>query len=230
MDRAQEHIGLVLFDLDGTLADTAPDLAHALNETLRGQGRAPLPFEQIRPQVSHGGAALIRLGFGLTEEDPQFEPLRRQFLDIYQNNLTRHSRLFPGMDELLRQLERRDILWGVVTNKPSWLTNPLMDQLCLTQRAVSIVSGDTTSQRKPHPQPVLHACKQAGVAPAQTLYIGDAQRDIEAGNRAGTTTLSARFGYIEAQDDPDSWDADGAVDHPLEILQWLEPVPASGSV
>lgn len=212
---------LVLFDLDGTLADTAPDLAYALNQTLLRQGRPELSFSTIRPFVSHGGMALIRLGFGIEPDDPQFDTLRREFLDIYLANLTRGTRLFPGMDEVLARLEAAAIPWGVVTNKPSWLTDPLMQQLALTDRAVAIVSGDTTDNRKPHPEPILYACKKAAVAPADALYIGDAQRDIEAGNRAGTTTLAALFGYIGKTDTPERWGADGTLSGPLEILSWV---------
>lgn len=219
---------LVLFDLDGTLADTAPDLAYALNQTLRQQGRDELPFETIRPHVSHGGIALIRLGFGLAPGDPGFEALRRRFLEIYLANLARETRLFPGMDEVLSRLEAQRIPWGVVTNKPAWLTDPLMRQLALADRAAAIVSGDTLSNRKPHPDPILHACRTAAVPAADTLYIGDAERDIEAGNRAGTTTLAALFGYIGDQDDPAEWRADGLISSPEELLQWVLPEPEAG--
>ncbi|HEB94943.1 MAG TPA: HAD family hydrolase [Sedimenticola thiotaurini] len=212
---------LVLFDLDGTLADTAPDLAYALNQTLLRQGREALPFAAIRPHVSHGGIALIRLGFGIGPEHPEFDTLRQRFLDIYLANLTRETRLFPGMEQVLAWLEQRDIPWGVVTNKPAWLTDPLMRQLGLDRRAAAIVSGDTLERRKPHPDPILYACEAASVAPAQTLYVGDARRDIEAGNRAGTTTLAALFGYIEEQDDPRDWQADGMIEAPREILPWV---------
>jgi len=218
---------LVLFDLDGTLADTAPDLAYALNQTLIRQGKPELPFPAIRPHVSHGGLALIRLGFGIEPEDPRFDALRQEFLDIYLANLTRETRLFPGMDEVLSSLETAAIPWGIVTNKPSWLTDPLMQQMARTDRAVAIVSGDTTDNRKPHPEPILYACKKAAVEPAGTLYIGDAQRDIEAGNRAGATTLTALFGYIGETDTPESWGADGTLSSPREILSWVTANPQS---
>ena len=219
---ATQQVRLVLFDLDGTFADTAPDLAYALNQTLERNGRSPLSFEQIRPQVSHGGMALIRLGFAIGPDDPEFETFRGQLLDVYQRNLTRGTRLFPGMEELLHQLEQRDIGWGIVTNKPAWLTDPLMDQLNLTKRAACIVSGDTTENRKPHPQPIIHACEIAGVNPLESLYVGDAERDIEAGRNAGLTTLTALFGYIGEEDETDQWGADGNISHPLQILDWLD--------
>ncbi|MCB1860020.1 MAG: HAD-IA family hydrolase [Gammaproteobacteria bacterium] len=214
---------LVLFDLDGTLADTAPDLAFALNQTLDRHGQPPLPFETIRPHVSHGGAALLKLGFGIEEENPDFDPLRREFLDTYVANIARETTLFPGMEALITELERRAIYWGVVTNKPGWLTDPLVEKLQLTHRAACVISGDTTENRKPHPGPVLHACRLVGTSPRATLYVGDAERDIQAGRRAGTTTLAASFGYIGESDRPDAWAADGIISHPLQVLDWLIP-------
>jgi phosphoglycolate phosphatase len=219
---SSQQVRLVLFDLDGTFADTAPDLAYALNQTLKLNGRSPLAFEQIRPQVSHGGMALIRLGFEIEPDDPRFDTYRGQLLDIYLHNLTRGTRLFPGMEELLSELERRAIAWGIVTNKPSWLTDPLMDQLALSERAVCIVSGDTLENRKPHPQPIIHACEVAGASPLESIYVGDAKRDIEAGNNAGLTTLTALFGYIGEEDRTDQWGADGDISHPLQVLDWLK--------
>lgn len=214
-------IQTVLFDLDGTLADTAPDLAWALNEVLQEQGRPTLPFETIRPVVSHGGIALIKLGFALDEQDQAFAALRLRLLTLYRDNIARHTRLFSGMDELLERLEQRGLNWGVVTNKPSWLTEPLLDALALRQRAATIVSGDTLPQSKPHPAPMLLACEQAGSQAAQCLYLGDAERDILAGRNAGMHTLVAGFGYIGEDDRPESWGADGIIDHPLELLDYL---------
>ena len=214
-------IKTVLFDLDGTLADTAPDLAFALNETLKLNDKPQLPYEDIRPHVSHGGIALVKLGFKLEPDHPDFETYRDQFLDIYKKNIAAQTRLFEGMDDLLNKLEQNSILWGVVTNKPSWLTDPLMDALSLTQRAACIVSGDTLAERKPHPAPILYACQQTGAEPNECLYVGDAQRDIEAGNRAGLTTLAALFGYIEDDDDPGQWQADAMINHPSDVLNWL---------
>ena len=214
----------VLFDLDGTLADTAPDLAYALNCVLQQQGRDALPFEKIRPVVSHGGAALISLGFGLGPGHNGYDALRAELLRIYQENLTRHTGLFPGMAELLVILEQRGMNWGVVTNKPAWLTDPLMDQLGLSTRAACIISGDTTTNRKPHPEPLLLACRLAGSEPDHCLYVGDAERDIEAGRRAGMHTAVALFGYLDEQDTPQRWGADTLIAHPQELLAWIDNV------
>jgi phosphoglycolate phosphatase len=218
----KKQIKTVLFDLDGTLADTAPDLAFALNETLKLNNKAPLPFETIRPVVSHGGIALVKLGFDIGPEHSDYATIRQQLLDIYMANIANQTTLFEGMEELLQQLEQRKILWGVVTNKPAWLTEPLMDALSLTQRAASIVSGDTLPENKPHPAPVLYACEQTGSKPHECLYVGDAERDIEAGRRAGLKTLAALFGYIQDGDDPALWQADAMINSPLEVLDWLD--------
>ncbi|WP_428634624.1 HAD family hydrolase [Sedimenticola sp.] len=218
-------VRLVLFDLDGTLADTAPDLAYALNQTLLRHGRQALPFERIRPHVSHGGLALIRAGFGIEPEHPEFQRYRQDLLAIYQDNIVRQTTLFPGMEQVLQQLERQGIGWGVVTNKPAWLTDPLMDGMGLTPRAACIVSGDTTPNSKPHPGPLLHACELAGAAPQECLYIGDAERDIAAGRAAGTSTLAALFGYLDEQDNPDSWGADDSIASPVEILEKIGLMP-----
>jgi phosphoglycolate phosphatase len=214
-------IRTVLFDLDGTLADTAPDLAFALNQVLIEQGRDPLPFETIRPVVSHGGQALTRLGFDLDPEHPDFPPLYQRLLDIYRDNIARETALFPGMAELLDSIEQHDMNWGVVTNKPGWLTDPLMEGLGLTGRAACIVSGDTCENRKPHPESILHGCQLAGSEAHQCVYIGDAERDIEAGNRAGMPTIVALFGYIADTDTPETWGADTLLATPASIWEWI---------
>ena len=215
-------VSAVLFDLDGTLADTAPDLAYALNSTLNHQGHNALPYEEIRPHVSHGAAALIRHGFGITPETPEYAAIRDYFMDTYINNICRETTIFAGMEQVLSTLEQRRIHWGIVTNKPSWLTDPLMDAMALTRRAGCIISGDTLEHSKPHPAPILHACDLMGVAANDALYIGDAERDIQAGQAAGTRTLTAMFGYLHETDDPDSWNADGKIHTPIEILDWIE--------
>jgi len=215
-------IETVLFDLDGTLLDTAPDLADALNAVLRANGRAPLPFEAIRPVVSHGGRALIERGFGLDPEHPDFEPLRRQLLDRYQAHIADRTRPFPGMEDVLASLEARGMDWGVVTNKPGWLTEPLLRALGLLDRPACVVSGDTLAERKPHPAPLLHACELTGRTPAECLYVGDARRDIEAGRNAGMPTLVALFGYFLDDDRPETWGADGLIEHPADLLAWLD--------
>lgn len=215
-------VRLVLFDLDGTFADTAPDLAYALNRTLALHGRPQLPLDIIRPYVSHGGVALIRLGFEMEPEHQDFAMLREQFLNFYQTNLVRNTALFPGIQELLEELERREIAWGIVTNKPAWLTDPLMKKLHIAPKAACIVSGDTARKPKPNPDPIYFACEMAGARPGETLYVGDAERDIIAGNKAGTRTLTALFGYIGEHDQPDQWQADGAISEPLQVLDWLD--------
>ncbi|MBF0255200.1 MAG: HAD-IA family hydrolase [Gammaproteobacteria bacterium] len=215
-------IQAVFFDLDGTLLDTAPDLAYCLNQSLQRHGRPSLSFEQIRPHVSHGTHALLRAGFGLGPEDPGFAELRDQLLAIYQANLSRHSRLFAGMDDLLQQLEQRDIAWGIVTNKPAFLTDPLAAELGLDRRCRCIISGDTLPQAKPHPAPILHACALAGAPAEACLYVGDAERDIQAGRAAGVRTLAASWGYLGENDRIQDWQADAIIDSPLEILDWLD--------
>ena len=215
-----KKIKTVLFDLDGTLADTAPDLAGALNHVLKLHDCDPLPYKTIRPFVSHGGMALIKLGFG--KDHPEFDVFYKELLQYYQNNIATETILFPGMDELLLELEANNINWGVVTNKPSWLTEPLLDELNLTSRTVAIVSGDTLEERKPHPAPILYACEQAGSKAEECIYIGDAQRDIEAGNRAGMHSIIALFGYIAESDTPDDWGAHASINHPKEIFSIIQ--------
>ena len=215
-------IRTILFDLDGTLLDTAPDLAAALNTVLEENQRATLPFEHIRPVVSHGGIALIKRGFELQQDDPHFEPLRQRLLAVYRENISRHTSLFPGMEKVLQEIEQRGLNWGVVTNKPGWLTDPLLKDLQLYERAACVVSGDTLQERKPHPAPLLHACMLANSLPAQCLYVGDAQRDIEAGKNAGMYTMIALFGYFTEEDQPHTWGATHTIDEPGELLAWLD--------
>lgn len=217
-----KKIKTVLFDLDGTLADTAPDLANALNHVLTHHNCDPLPYKNIRPIVSHGGVALITLGFGA--EHPEFDTLYKELLAHYRENIANETTLFPGMEELLLELEKNNINWGVVTNKPAWLTEPLLDALNLTSRAVTIVSGDTLEQRKPHPAPLLHACHQAGSEADECIYIGDAERDIEAGNSAGMRSIVALFGYIAESDTPETWNAVSLVNSPQEIITMIESI------
>ena len=214
-------IKAVLFDLDGTFADTAPDLAAALNQVLSEEGKAPLAFEQIRPAVSHGGAALLKLGFNFDEQHVDFNRLKERLLEIYINNINNLTTVFDGIDELLEHLKRRNIVWGIVTNKPAWLTDPLMQQMGYSNKAATIVSGDTTHKSKPHPEPLYHACREINCQPSDCLYIGDAERDIIAGNAAGMTTLTALFGYIETGDTPENWGADAMIEHPQEIENFL---------
>ena len=213
-------IRTVLFDLDGTLIDTAPDMANALNLLFAEEGKTALPYNDIRPIVSNGSVALVQLGFG--EHTPDLERLKQRYLDIYQTHLCEASKLFDGMGELLQHIEQHNMNWGVVTNKPGWLTEPLMQQMGLTTRAATIICGDTTKNRKPHPEPMYLACKQAGSEPSQCIYIGDAQRDIEAGNNAGMKTVIALYGYIDASENIDGWQAHHRIQHPREILEFIK--------
>ena len=210
----------LLLDLDGTLLDTAPDMAAALNALRRECGQPELGFATIRPQVSHGAAALVRLGFPAAR-DAEFETLRRRFLDLYRAALATHTRLFPGYDAVLDTLAAQAVPWGIVTNKPGWLTDPLVAELGLAARAGCVVSGDTVAERKPHPAPLLHAAGLLGVAPASCVYAGDAERDIVAGRAAGMATVAVRFGYLAAGEDPAAWNPDGIVERPGELLDWV---------
>lgn len=218
----------VLFDLDGTLVDTAPDLGYALNQLRQRQGLAPLADEAIRPQASHGARGLLHLGFGITPEDADFQALRQEFLAIYEANLVRFSRLFPGMADVLSHMEAAGIRWGVVTNKPERYTVPLLRGLNLLERAACVVSGDTCPQPKPHPEPMLHACRLAGAEPKECLYVGDAERDVEAARAAGMPTVIARYGYLGADDRPEEWGAAGYIDAPEGLFDWLrQPIRES---
>ncbi|MEM7541500.1 MAG: phosphoglycolate phosphatase [Pseudomonadota bacterium] len=210
-------IQCVLFDLDGTVLDTAPDLAFALNETLLEAGRPTLPFELIRPHVSKGSPGLIRLGFG---EDTDFEALRARFLYFYEANLCRATTFFSGMEALLADLDARKIPWGIVTNKPGWLTDPLLAELALDARAQCVISGDTLAHAKPHPAPLLRAAELIKVAPESCLYIGDDERDVQAARSAGMQVLVAMYGYL-AGSDPNTWEPDGFIHSPGETLAFL---------
>lgn len=214
-------ISTILFDLDGTLVDTAPDMAHSLNLLLQEQGKQTLSHDVIRPHVSNGSVALVKLGFGESIAATELEYLKQRYLDIYQQNIHINSRLFDGMEALLNTIEQNGKKWGVVTNKPSWLTEPLLTSMGLAQRSGCMVSGDTTKERKPHPEPMYHACKLMGVAASDCVYIGDARRDIEAGNNASMKTIIANYGYIGDWEDINSWGADAVIESPEQIYQYL---------
>lgn len=212
---------VVLFDLDGTLVDTAPDLGFALNTLLEQEGHQPLDHVRIRPVASHGSAGLLKLGFGIEKEDPIYPALQQRFLSLYAENIARESALFIGMQQVLDGLSAQGIHWGVVTNKPSFLTIPLMNALQLTETAACIVSADTTPFSKPHPAPMLHACELLDAKPVDCIYIGDAERDIQAAHNAHMRSVVALYGYISETDNPEAWQADCMINHPYEILQWI---------
>jgi N-acetyl-D-muramate 6-phosphate phosphatase len=223
----RSHSALLL-DLDGTLLDTAPDMGGALNRLRVENGLDPLPASVMRPVVSHGSARLVSLGFPAAAGD-EYERLRLRFLDIYSQNLADDTRLFPGAGTLLTELERLGLPWGIVTNKPGWLTDPLLAALDLDRRAACVVSGDTLPERKPHPLPLLHAARVIGIAPGRCVYAGDAERDIQAGRAAGMTTVVAAYGYISADDDPRSWQPTGMVTEPLQLLEWMDATLAQAA-
>jgi phosphoglycolate phosphatase len=211
----------ILFDLDGTLLDTAPDMVGALNRLRIEEGREPLPFDAVRGCVSHGALRLTRVGFPEADGE-EFERLRLRFLRVYADNLARETQLFPGLEAVLQRFEAEGLPWGVVTNKPAWLTDPLLEQLGLARRACCIVSGDTVAERKPHPLPLLHAAATTGVDPRCCVYFGDAERDIIAGRAAGMQTVVAAYGYLGVDDDPAAWGPHGIIERPEQVLDWLD--------
>jgi N-acetyl-D-muramate 6-phosphate phosphatase len=220
MSRSQ--IRAVLFDLDGTLLDTAPDMIDALNTLLAQQGRAPLPYMLARTQVSHGSTGMLKQAFPDIPQGDAFEQLRTRFLSLYSARIAQETVLFPGCDTVLDALAQQGIAWGIVTNKPAFLTEPLLKALDLAQRAGCVVSGDTLAERKPHPAPLLHAAQLLALPPQQCVYVGDAQRDVQSAHAAGMQVLLALYGYLGPEDQPDSWQADVQIRSPVEILQWLK--------
>ncbi|WMP16800.1 phosphoglycolate phosphatase [Thiothrix lacustris] len=210
-----------LFDLDGTLLDTAPDLLAALNAVLLHEGRAPYTLEQARHTVSHGSIGMLELAFGSHQTEAEMAARREVFLAYYQANISRYSRLFDAIPDVLATLEAANIPWGIVTNKPEYLTFPLLQALNLHSRPRSIIGGDTLAVAKPHPEPLMLAASQCGVAPEQCLYVGDAERDIVAGRDAGMKTLIAEWGYLNPNNEHHHWPADGMISNPADMLLWL---------
>lgn len=208
----------VLFDLDGTFADTAPDLGQALNELLAAYGKPSLPLEQVRKVASSGARGMLGVGFGIAPGAPEYERLAAEFLDLYERDICRHTRLFPGIEELLAEIERRGLQWGIVTNKAERFTFPLLRLLGLERRAACVVCGDSTPFRKPHPGPLLAAAATMGVEPAQCIYLGDDERDMIAGRAAGMRVAVAEYGYLGLGNPPELWTADLRVRDPREML------------
>lgn len=211
----------VLFDLDGTLADTAPNLGRALNTQRERHGLPPLPDDVIRPHASHGTRGLLGVGFDLSPGDAVFGAMRDEYLALYDEVFCQRPALFEGMAELLSEIEAQGLLWGIVTNKPRRFTIPLMDALGLSKRAASIVSGDDCERPKPYPDTLLLASKQTGVEPDGCIYVGDAERDIVAGKAAGMATFVATYGYLGDDDKPEEWGAQGMISTPLELLTFF---------
>lgn len=221
---SDNRLQAVLFDLDGTLIDTAPDFARVLNGMRKRRDLPDIAYERIHATVSEGARALVELGFDLREGDSGFEALRQELLDNYIEQLSIESRLYPGMDDVLRWLEARGICWGIVTNKPVFYAEPLLRDLQLSERCRTLVCPDHVKQRKPHAEPILLACSQIGAQPQASVYVGDHRRDIDAGRNAGSTTIACRYGYIDASDPVDSWGADYTVGSAPELIAILEQI------
>ncbi len=209
-------IRAVLFDLDGTFADTAPDLARAINTMRAARGLGPVPLADTRRVTSMGARGLLGVGFGITPEDGEYLDMREEFIALYAANLCCDTVVFPGIAALVDALETRGTLWGIVTNKAEHLARPLLQQLGYGTRAACVVGGDTTEHMKPHPAPLLAAAKMLNVAPQDCLYVGDDQRDIQAGHAAGMRTAAVRYGYLNGSH-PEDWGADSIVSAPEEI-------------
>lgn len=219
----------LLLDLDGTLLDTAGDLVGALNRVLEDEGKALVSIEEGQPYISTGVAGLIKIGFGLERDEGQSVELQKRLVDYYSKNMTEHTVLFDGMENLLARIESQGMQWGVVTNKSTVLTLPLLKMLGLFDHAACVVCRDTTAEAKPSPMPMHHACEVAGITAETTLYVGDALTDMQAANSAGMISIAARYGYLMDKADADRWQADGFVDHPSEIADWLA-LCASGNI
>lgn len=211
----------VLFDLDGTLADTAPDLGAAANFLLLEEGRPQLPLAELRPYTSHGVRGLLQAGFGIAPADADYERLAQRFLELYAERLCEETQLFAGIAELLDTLDNVGLGWGIVTNKRMRFTDPLVARLGLTPRTRCVVSGDTTAEAKPSPLPIHHACELLACSPQRTLHVGDDLRDIQAGRAAGCRTVAVSYGYLGHSGPVESWGADLIVDHPQQLAQYV---------
>lgn len=212
----------VLFDMDGTLLDTAPDFIAVAQAMRIARGLEPVPDQQIRDVVSGGARAMVLGAFDVDPMSDEFEALRLEFLARYQEHCAVNSRLYDGMAELLDEIERSNLRWGVVTNKPLRFAEPIMQQLGLASRSAVLVCPDHVTNSKPDPEPMILACKQLDLDPSAVLFVGDDLRDIESGRAAGSRTAAVRYGYIHPQDNPSNWGADVVVDHPLDLRQVLD--------
>ena len=212
----------VLFDMDGTLLDTAPDFIAICQAMLAERGFAPVADKLIRDEVSGGAKAMVSAAFAMSPTAPEFEALRLEFLERYQQDCAVHSKLFDGMAELLADIESAKLIWGVVTNKPVRFAQPIMDHLGLSGRSAVLICPDHVTKSKPDPEPLILACKMLELDPASVLFVGDDLRDIESGRDAGTKTAAVRYGYIHPHDNPDHWGADVVVDHPSQLRKVLD--------
>ncbi len=209
---------MILFDLDGTLVDTAPDLGLALNLQRQKHGLQDLPMDVIRPYASHGSKGLLSIGFGLNEKDDSFHAMRIEYLDFYDEVFTRNPVLFDGVPELLDFIESQSMQWGVVTNKPRRFSAPLINVIGIAERIACLVCGDDAEKPKPAPDTLFLACKLADANPEDCFYVGDAERDIQAGNAAGMKTVVAMYGYLDDEDRPHEWGAHHFIDDAREMI------------
>lgn len=214
-------LSCVLFDLDGTLLDTARDSVLCLNKALKSHGFTAVPDEVVKPFISFGAVAMINESLNQSVSEALRADIMETMLDFYQNNIAEHTVFFKGMPETLDAIEAKGLKWGVVTNKQERFTNPLMAALKLTGRAACIISGDTTANPKPHVEPMLAACEKAAVKPQECVYIGDASHDIIAGKNAKMKTLVALYGYLKPDDTPETWGADGMIESPEHLANWI---------
>lgn len=212
----------VLFDMDGTLLDTAPDFIAVAQAMRIARGLTPVAGQQIRDVVSGGARAMVLSAFDVDPLSLEFEELRLEFLERYQENCAVHSHLYEGMAELLNDIEQANLLWGVVTNKPLRFAEPIMHQLGLASRSAVLICPDHVKNSKPDPEPMLLACKKLNLDPSAVLFVGDDLRDIESGRAAGSRTAAVSYGYIHPEDNPGNWGADVVIDHPLELRRVLD--------
>jgi len=215
-------IQAVLFDLDGTLIDSAPDLGAAADQMRTERGLPSLPAESYRPMAGAGARGMLGVAFGITPEASDYETLREEFFGNYEVRMTQTTYAFDGVAQLLADIEARGLLWGIVTNKSSRFTDPLTRAMPLFSGARAVVSGDTTPHAKPHPAPLFEAASRLGLPPEACIYVGDDERDIVAGRAAGMKTVAALYGYLGAVDATEHWGADAAIKYPHELLQWLD--------
>jgi phosphoglycolate phosphatase len=213
----------IFFDLDGTLADTAPDLVAAANQLLIARHLDPKPYELLRPYASAGARGLIEGAFGINPDHADFPMLRDEFFSNYEKALLVDSKLFDGIDHLLDQMDAASLPWGIITNKSERFTKPLTELMGLHQRAITTVSGDTTPHSKPHPEPILHAARMTNIDPTKSIYVGDDLRDVLAGKAAGMKTVAAAYGYCGCKEPPEDWGADYIINSPLDLLQIIFP-------
>ena len=211
----------ILFDLDGTLLDTVPDLVYALNLVRKIESLQVLPAEHIRPIANLGSRAMVKAAFGIEECDPRFPGMREEFLKNYEKHLADSTQFFPNVEKVLSLLEQKQIPWGIVTNKLTKHAHALLKALHIDHRPACVICGDSLAKGKPDPLPILHACKLLQQKPEDCIYLGDAATDVQASKAAGTKSLVALYGYIHGDDNPKSWKADGYINDPIELLKWI---------